>query len=426
MTQIQIMEQMIPLLKKAVVLLTSLISLYTPQFGGIGDTPTSAVIGEKTINFSYTDENANEKLVIRTEKREYFGFGKFSIPFTITNNSQSQNVIVSIATQNDWIVDSIQKFVRNETVKVPSIPAVTTGSTTPEIIFPDIITAVWDSEILIKPSNISPKKSLANKTGAIFYMNANETAIFRVIFQKAGIGEFIIEAFGSTDSYGNLDPWIYEDKFNSDTKSIGSLNGQDGWVTHATGGGGDWSVQTTDKFEGDQGVTTGSHAKGDVYADTVIADVIAGTVYIAIMRGAYSGGSNLHPLLKHGTTYNIHLDLSTTNTDVGYYTRNQASRVSFGTWTQDVWGVLKIIFDFSTDTMNLQWYNGTSWGTATGDVQTTFAGDHVDTIQFLSTWASGDGIQDDSFDIITPTDPTVAPPAVYVAPLDQTYFFDEE
>ncbi len=412
---ILLLEQLLSVCQQTVVVMTALITLLTPQFGGIDTTN----INGKNISFAYTDENIGESLIIKTEKKEYLGFGKFSIPFTITNTAQSQNVIISIATQNGWEVGGIEEFVRNDIVKVPSIPAITTGSTTPEITFPDIVTSVWSSGNLIKPSNISLKRSLANKTGAVFHLNINETKTFRVIFNKVGLGEFIIEAFGAKSGYGNLDPWVFEDKFNSDTKSIGNLNGQDSWSL--VEGEDVWTVQTVSKYEGNQGVSC-LHITTDSVIGFPVTAAVSGTMYIALMRATGAGNNKLKVQLYDAAVNAVQFTLMQ-DSNV-YYQARGAGVVDFDDFVYGTWGVLKIVFDGVGDTMNLQWYNGTSWGTATGNLDSTTAFVDVDNIVISSVYNTA-GALNDYIDTVTPTDPTAPPPAPIIPNVGQFILFEE-
>ena len=69
--------------------------------------------------------------------------------------------------------------------------------------------------------------------------------------------------------------WTFEDKFNSDTKSLGDLNTQDGWS-----GAVEFDVQNTEKFEGDQAVECLSELK-NIKSPTGLGET-SGVMYVAM------------------------------------------------------------------------------------------------------------------------------------------------
>ncbi len=411
---ISLLTQLKTVCEHTIVALMALLSLYAPQFGGLGDILPTATIGNTMFTFSWTDENIGEDFIIRSDEKDYYSFGTAVIHFSITNNSnQDQNTVVAVTAKDDVIVKSIKRLIRNDIVQGMIIPASVDafGSSTPELIIPDVNVPVWETGVMIKSSNASLKsvKGLTNKSGASFLIQKGETAYFEAAIKFIGAGEFFIEAFGNKGGYGHLDPnnWVFEDKMNSDTKSVASLNGQDGWVVT----GCDWAAQTTDKYEGDQGATTGSHTRLGCYLANTFSTIADGTVYLAVMREASVGSTDVYWDIKNGAGYVTrvsHRDDGAGNKTI-LYENSAHALVQFDTFSSATWGVIKVIFDCAADTANYQWYNGSSWGTATGNVATAYTCDTASGIKFFSDWNSGVGTQDDSVDTITPTDPTVSP-----------------
>jgi len=186
--------------------------------------------------------------------------------------------------------------------------------------------------------------------------------------------------------------WSYEQKFN--TLNDGDLNGQDSW----TGNG--WQIQTTNKYEGAKGVAA-EHTTSDFYADRTITGISDGVVYLAMMRGTRTGDSNFRFILQEGA--NQVADFWMRNDNKVYY--HDGSLHELGTFTDSVWGVVKITFDGSTDKIKYKWHNGTSWGTETDWVNAKTAFTNIDNLEIASGWSSP-GTYNDYFDTLTPTDPT--------------------
>lgn len=142
--------------------------------------------------------------------------------------------------------------------------------------------------------------------------------------------------------------WTLEDLFNSDTKSTGNLNGQDGWTVNY----GTVNIVNTNSYDGDQSIQTGGSAG---FKNSV--DLTEGILYFS--GQATNDSDSWYLYLYTGTTEAVSLKIS----NLSLYYRNSGG----GTWTDttldvtaDTWFRLGVDFDTNTDTFKLNLNNG-SW-----------------------------------------------------------------
>ncbi|KKL04532.1 hypothetical protein LCGC14_2615110, partial [marine sediment metagenome] len=97
--------------------------------------------------------------------------------------------------------------------------------------------------------------------------------------------------------------WPLTDKFNSDTKSLGDLNGQDGWS-----GDTDFEVVNVGLavVEGDQGIQFGSGGGSGADDIEIAVSVTEGTMYISMGRSR-NNSRVLELLLYSGTDLCCHI-----------------------------------------------------------------------------------------------------------------------
>lgn len=182
--------------------------------------------------------------------------------------------------------------------------------------------------------------------------------------------------------------WAFEDKFNSDTKSTGDLNGQDSW----TGGTG-YDVTSSVSYEGGQSVT-GNATNQDI--EVSFTGVASGKVYFAFMKPDATG--NIDMRFYSGANFRTRFQL---NGGSLYYRNNETDTV-WTTYTNSQWYVIEFDFDAAgAGTYNARYHDGTSWSTAITGIAIQGTAANIDKILF-NQGASGVGY----WDTITPTDPT--------------------
>jgi len=280
-------------------LLITIIAILTLVIGGVlieslteksfSGTESVKIDGlNKTISF--TDENVGENLIIKSDSKDYYGFGGETIfYFSITNLSPKDQIIDVVYSLGGDIV-STKRFVRNDTItKDITIPA--TATSTEQTITQTTEKTVWSNLSLSSP-NIKDvvRKPVrgTSKNGFSDTILKNETKVYQASI-RGKEDEFFIEAFGDS-AYGNLDPnlWAYEQKFND--LNDGDLNGQDSWTSNSSNVD---VVTTGTPYEGAKHVkflrTTGS-----VNATRTITGVVSGTVYVSMKVNAISAANSFY------------------------------------------------------------------------------------------------------------------------------------
>ena len=238
------------------------------------------------ITFPYTDDNTNETLLIRTNQQEFpIYFGNAVVYFAITNNSgKEQDITSPFSLKDNKEIISIEEYLGTTTLTIAIEPYISTS--TGKIVSSRTITqTIWGNKALskfditkVESSVLSDRKDIKEATtkgGISFILANNQTRYFKAVIKVQDVkrDEFFIEALGE-DAYGHLDPFLFEDKFNSDTKTIGNLNGQDGWSGDVS-----FDVTTNDFFEGDQSVSGGDNGTLITYSSV---SATSGIMYIAM------------------------------------------------------------------------------------------------------------------------------------------------
>lgn len=388
--------------------------------GGLGaavepETTPSLTIDNQQIKFVYTDDNTDEDLFIYTTKSDYFNlFGSITVDYAILNNSgQNQNVktvfFLNDGTGTKKYVSSIGEYNGEEIVYSEKIiPAQTyiATSTGQEVTIPESTEIIeeqvtkWKETPLVESvisalSNRKDTKGMTESKSNSVLIKDGETKFFKAKIQYTNFTdreEFFIEAFGDQGGYGHLDPWIYEQKFN--TLNTAALNGQDSWS-----GDPDFDVQESEKYEGAKAVSSDVNA---VDISRAITGTSSGTVYIAHRKTA----NNVYPSttialfegvgIRVGIYFNgdgkIYVVDNTVFTDTGY------------AFSANTWYLIRIDFDAATNQFTIYIHNGVEWSSAYGPY-TVIDGSmtEIDGIKFLQNSANVTAY----WDTITPNDPTV-------------------
>lgn len=182
--------------------------------------------------------------------------------------------------------------------------------------------------------------------------------------------------------------WVFEDKFNSDTKSTGDLNGQDGW----SGGTGS-DVVTTTPYEGNQCVSGGDEA---LITNTFTA-VSSGVMYVAIRRSTSSGDAEFDFRANGNTQQKIRIGFIGGNVTI---TNGAGTSTVISTYAVDTWYLFEVTIN-ADDTHAIRYHNGTSWSTPiTGLAALTGVTADVDAVR-ITGGTPGAAL----YDSITPTNP---------------------
>lgn len=182
--------------------------------------------------------------------------------------------------------------------------------------------------------------------------------------------------------------WVFEDKFNSDTKSTGDLNGQDGWSgTTST------DVVTTQFYEGDQAV----YCVAETSMLNTYTAVNSGVVYVALRPDNTSGGFNFD--LRVSGSIKIRMSYFGSNVTI---TNGGSTTTVITGYSANAWLVYEITLN-ADDTHEVRYHNGTSWSTAiTGLANNTGITGDVDQVRLNS------GTPGTMYvDYISPTNPIV-------------------
>ena len=186
--------------------------------------------------------------------------------------------------------------------------------------------------------------------------------------------------------------WTFEDKFNSDTKSTGDLNGQDGWS-----GGTSVDIVTTTPFEGDQHVSIISSGAIEV-SFTAVTD---GTFYFSFFRVDTTGDATFDVEISGGGN-RIRYILGNGGEDMKLTASDGAGvHTLLTTILTGQWYTVELNFTAS-DTHTTRVHDGTGWSALSGslDAETGNGGD-IATLNM----ATGGGAGVCHFDDITPTNP---------------------
>lgn len=402
-------------------------------FSGGGEVPIDVpvqIINGKEFSFSYTDDNEGEDFIIRTTQSEYMNIGgSINLYFTVTNtsdNAQDVSIVFSFIDGNvsKRYVDTIFEYdgeeIVEETVNAHFENIWTDSSSTDEVIFiPEHTIQVektkWIEHNISDFNDVQLEndkiKKISNRAKrykeSIINLKSDETKIFKAKIVYTDLNEreeFFIEAFGSNGSYGHLDPWTYEQKFNS--LNDGDLNTQDNWS-----GDTEFDVQTTTKYEGAKGIHI---AVGDddnkAISNTSIATSSEGSLYFAI-RFDTTANNNMGIKLSESSSVKMEvllIDGAIKMIDGSGPTWQTVD----GSLSTDVWYVINVEWDDSGQPNQYRVRvdeNGGGWGSFTNWYDTRDSSySEIDEIEFVSKDDDGSGGYNNYFDTITPTDPTVA------------------
>lgn len=304
------------------------------EFGAV-----SVSIDGETKDISYTDENEGEDLIIKSDNERYLNVtGGITVHYSIYNSSkddQNVNTAFSFSDGETKYVKRIWEYNGEEEIIIPAYEVSISSTTKETKTIPGGITykTKWKeiglndfTEKTIERKDIKDTEPLKEAT---VFIKAGETKFLKAelnIVDFINEDEFFIEAFGDKGSYGMLDPFVFEDGFNSDTKSTGDLNSQDGWTC-----GAEYDIQNTVYAEGDQ---AGIIGEADASCAQTISDVDDGIVYV-YMRSEGSGTGEWKFIIDE--------------------TQNAAMIVSF-----EPDGYISLIYDGATEDMrtytNGNWY----------------------------------------------------------------------
>lgn len=153
-----------------------------------GALPAVALGGEQ-VRFSYTDNNDNEDLIIRSDRETYFGFSSDLVYFSVTpkNKIMGEEIFVQFFFPRDQeaYASQVQKW---------------DGKAWRNL-------ELNSGQVQYKGRKTIPEEFFARSHFG--YQSDGQTQYFRakISFPPQTSGEFWIEALGEHGSYGLLDPW---------------------------------------------------------------------------------------------------------------------------------------------------------------------------------------------------------------------------
>lgn len=191
--------------------------------------------------------------------------------------------------------------------------------------------------------------------------------------------------------------WVFEDKFNSDTKSTGDLNGQDSWTgTTST------DVVTTQMYEGDQAV----YCVAETSIRNTFTALSEGVVYFALRPDNTSGGFNMD-FLTGVTGLKIRLSF-VSGPNVTIINGGSTTTVITG-FSANVWYLFELTIN-ADDTHDIRYHDGSDWSTPiTGLANNTGITGDIDTVRLNSGTPGSMYV-----DYISPTNPIGGGASVFV------------
>ncbi len=363
----------------AVLGIWSLASVVKPP---IAEEITSFNVNGRTIEMSYTDDNTDEDLIIRTEKEDYVNWaGSMIIYYSVYNRSNRDQNVKTVFSLNDK--KGQEKYVKDiyehagQTITTEIISNIVYSTDTDSFLTTTSsvqkITTNWQKHNLsdfISPkiSNRKSVKKAYSLKNNDFLLKRGETKLFNAVIKYADLEnkeEFFIEAFGDRGAYGHLDPFTFEDLFNSDTKSTGDLNGQDNWS-----GATEYDVVTDAdaRYEGDQGIKVIAGASQRVMANTSVTAANDGIMYIGMRPVTIASGERVEVFIYESGSQkgNIKFDETTGNIQI-----NHAGVFSnvLTSYSLDQWYIIAIDFDAADDQYQANVYDtvAESWVGWSGD-----------------------------------------------------------
>lgn len=170
------------------------------------------------IDFPYTDDNGGENIIIKTDRKDYYGMNSSDVYISITNTRNIAEKAVLLfyfpkpedgMTDDKLIprVNTLQQYNNSDWKFVPFFKE--NIKINPELL-----------SVGLKKRESIPQ-TLAINTGAQIEIPANQTIYFKskIQYPEDSQGEFWIETVGTQGGYGLLDPWYYDTTKSSDTAS---------------------------------------------------------------------------------------------------------------------------------------------------------------------------------------------------------------
>jgi len=150
-----------------------------------------------------------------------------------------------------------------------------------------------------------------------------------------------------------LEECDFEDLFNSDTKSTGSINGQDGWVINSAIA----QVINTTKYEGDQGLQFDNTAETDYSAAHALDSLSLWNEYIAIKRSTDTNQSAMIQIFSGSHVFETEIRLDKDSTDIEVYGASGYDDTGQD-WTAENWIILNFEIDSTADTFKVRSKDG--------------------------------------------------------------------
>ena len=180
----------------------------------------SLIADGRTINFSHTDGNDRESLIIKSDQQKYSGFDGSDVYFSVTNTSKtSEPSILLFYFPGQFIPSSRDEPPGIKPATVMSVEQ-RTGDTWQKLEFFNKNIKLNDSLLGKAVAKRKPiPEDFTIKAGIQVTIQAGQTLYFksRIAFPPGNDGEFWIEALGKNGGYGLLDPfysssWSYRKK----------------------------------------------------------------------------------------------------------------------------------------------------------------------------------------------------------------------
>lgn len=156
----------------------------------------------KEIDFEFTDENSNENLIIKSDRKDYYGVTNADVYFSVTNAS-TQPEAVSLQVHFPEDEGSMVKLER-----LKKDVWVEHELDDKELPSANVFEKVFGQEIKRKqvPDTMRAKNSTKGE-GVRVGPGKTQYYKMRIAYPAGSRGEFFIEALGDGQGYGLLDPW---------------------------------------------------------------------------------------------------------------------------------------------------------------------------------------------------------------------------
>ncbi len=379
------------------------------------------MIDGRLVEFSYTDNNIGEDLIIHTTQENYMNWaGSITVYYSVLNNSGQNQMVKTTFSLNDGsgqkkYVKDINEYDGEETIFEEKIIPSYISSTTNELMatsttITEKTITQWAKHNLTDfvLSAISNRKDIKNTHSLKnneFLLAKGETKFFKAEIAYTDFRdreEFFIEAFGSLGAYGHLDPWTYEQLFN--ILNTADLHGQDSWSGDVLY---DVTTDAVARYEGAKGVkiTVGSGITAGIFRS--VTGVGDGLIYVATKKTNNTSKGNF--AIYEGANYLGSADFLD---DGKAYLQWSGGTLEIGSYNANTWIVFALEFRTASNEVRAKFHDGTSWS-AWSDWKSAYAAfTNVDKIRL---WTDGftPGVTQ-YWDTITPTNPAIGlPPATY-------------